>query len=72
MARYEIRKSEEFSKIYPEETRYIIVNNDLPRRPVFAGYNFMGGAEWDDDVLCAYFMDLEEADQIVADLKAEE
>lgn len=72
MKKYEIRQSERFSKIFPGETRYIIINNELPNNPVFSGYDLMGSPEWNECELCAYFMDREEAETILDDLEAAE
>lgn len=57
----------EDTTIYTGEAKFIIVSNDL----YFAGYSFMGDAEWSSDILDAYYMaDLNEAEQIVEDLEA--
>lgn len=58
--------------IYTGETKHVIQNNkSASGKPAFfAGYNFMGGVDWDTDILGAYYMDREEADQIKSDLEA--
>lgn len=65
-----MKKYEIIARTIPTgETKYVIRNNDLPRKPYFVEYNFMGGVDWDTDVLAAYYMDLDEAEQIKADLE---
>lgn len=65
MAKYEI-----MIKKALDTDKYVIRNMSLPRLPYFAGYNWMGGCDWDTDVLGAYYMDIEEAQQIKSDLEA--
>lgn len=53
--------------IYTGETKNVIVDeNGL----YFAGYDFMGSVDWEEDVMDAYYMDIEEARMIVKDLVA--
>ena len=61
---YEIGKQ----TIYTGDTKQVIVNKDL--NAYFCGYDFMGSVEWKYDIMEAYYMDLEEAEQIVSDLEA--
>ena len=57
------------SRIIPTgETKYVIINRDLGPDSYFAGYDFMGSVDWTTDVLSAYYMDRDEADQIANDL----
>ena len=66
MSRYEIKSVQ----IFTGETKYVISNTELPRHPYYVEYNFMGGVDWDEDILGAYYMDRDEAEQILADLEA--
>ena len=52
------------------ETKHVIVFKDLGSSYYFAGYNAMGEAEWETDILGACYMELEEAQQTKSDLKA--
>ena len=63
-AMYEIKEK----KIPTGETKYVIVGMYLGPGYFFAGYNFMGGVEWETDILVAYYMDIEEAQAILNDL----
>lgn len=49
-------------------TSYAIYNND--NRMYFAGYDFMGSCDWEENLTDAYWTDEEEAYQIKADLDA--
>ena len=62
MTKYEIKKY-----ISMNYTFYLIQNTET--QEWFAGYDFMGGQEWSNN-LCAYQMDEQEALQIKADLES--
>lgn len=68
MSKYEIRQQ----TIYTGETKLVIVNTEIGMYAYFCGYDFMGSAEWKSDIMEAYYMDREEAEQIFKDLEAGE
>ena len=68
MSKYEIRQQ----TIYTGETKLVIVNTEIGMYAYFCGYDFMGSAEWKSDLMEAYYMDREEAEQIVKDLETAE
>ena len=64
MSKYEIVNQ----KIYTGETKKVILCTETGL--YFSGYDFMGSVNWVRDVLAAYYMHQDEAEQIVADLEA--
>jgi hypothetical protein len=66
MKNYEIREK----TIYTGEKKYVIMGLHLGDGYYFAGYNFMGGVEWETDILSAYYMERDEAEQILSDLES--
>ena len=63
MSKYEMQQHQDM-----DHTFYVI--RDLDTMKWFAGYDFMGSAEWVDDPSDSYEMSQDEAEAILADLTA--
>lgn len=71
MKTYEIIEKTIFSpNTGADETKFVIRNNENRQWPFFGGYDFMGSVDWENDILIAYYMDRDEAEQIVRDLES--
>ena len=72
MKTYKIVRSEWYYNRYPGLVRYLIKDASSDALPAFAGYDFMGGAVWTEDIKEAYFMTMEEARNVLSDLEKAE
>lgn len=66
MSKYEIRPA----KIHTGEIKNVIVNTETEPTTYFCGYDFMGSVDWNTNILSAYYMYIDEAEQIKKDLEA--
>lgn len=66
MSKYMIKQQ----TIYTGEVKNVIINNEIGPYAYFCGYDSMGSVEWRSDILSAYYMDIDEAAQIIKDLEA--